>query len=79
MTDANGAPLSKNALKKLQKAEYAAKKKAEKDAAKAAKGIVQGPGKKKKEVEEKDPTSEKNQIFSVFWDLTLVAIVCRVF
>ena len=32
--DENGQPLSKNALKKLQKAEAAAKKKAEKAAAK---------------------------------------------
>lgn len=58
MADQGGEKLSKNALKKLQKAKYAAEKKAAKDKEKAAKGIVQGSGKgkKKKEEEEKDPT-----------------------
>ncbi len=44
----DGEPLSKNALKKLLKAEHAAKMKAEKAAAKAANAVA-NPQKKKEE------------------------------
>ena len=55
--DENGEPLSKNALKKLLKAEHAAKQKAEKNAAKAAKDAA-NPSKKKEE-EVLDPSQYK--------------------
>jgi hypothetical protein len=44
----DGQPLSKNALKKLEKAKKVAEEKAAKEAAKAAKAAEEGPGKKKK-------------------------------
>ncbi len=59
MSDAAGADgeVSKNALKKLKKAEEAAKKKAEKEAEKAAKAATEGPKKGKLEdAEELDPS-----------------------
>ena len=57
--DENGEPLSKNALKKLQKAQEAAAKKAEKAAAKAAEKVSAGPSKPKlggEADDELDPT-----------------------
>jgi hypothetical protein len=44
----DGQPLSKNALKKLEKAKKVAEEKAAKEAAKAAKAAEEGPSKKKK-------------------------------
>lgn len=60
MADAEGQPLSKNALKKKLKAEAAAKKKAEKEAARAAEAANK-PKKAKEEVEEEitDPNQYK--------------------
>jgi len=46
--DENGQPLSKNALKKLEKAKKVAEEKAAKEAAKAAKAAEQGGSEKKK-------------------------------
>jgi len=60
--DENGQPLSKNALKKLLKAEAAAKKKAEKAEAKAAQDDANGPSKVKKDSpddEDLDPSQYK--------------------
>jgi len=52
--DENGQPLSKNALKKLLKAEAAAKKKAEKAAEKKAAEEAKGPSQKKAVVNDED-------------------------
>lgn len=60
-TATGGAEISKNALKKMQKAEENAKKKAEKEAAKAAAGVANTTGSKPKlggdDGEELDPTA----------------------